>query len=85
MGKELKLFGADWCPKTAVIRNYLQSEWVDFEFYNVELDESAAEEVKGFYNGQLKFPTVSFGEDFLKNPKIPEIRAFVKKHGLDDG
>lgn len=84
MENKLKLFGADWCPKTANIRNYLQSEWVDFEYYNVEQNEEAKEELKEFYNGKVKFPTLSLGKDFLKNPKIREIREFVKKHGLDE-
>lgn len=80
---KLKLYGADWCPKTALIRNYLQSEWIDFEYFNVEEDQNAREELADFYDGKVKFPTVSYGEDFLKNPKIAVIRDFLKKHDID--
>lgn len=43
---KLILYGAEWCPKTSSLKNFLQSEWIDFEYYNVETDESAAERVK---------------------------------------
>ena len=78
----LKLFGAGWCTKSSNLRNYLQSKWVDFEDYNVETDENAAEEVKKLYDGQLKFPTVIIGNDHLKNPSIPELNLLLKKYHL---
>ncbi len=79
---KLHLYGADWCMKSANLRNYLQSIWVEFEDYNVEEDEEAAERVKSLYNGVLKFPTVTYDKEFLKNPKISELNAFLKKHHL---
>ena len=78
----IKLYGTGWCPKSANLRNYLQSKWIDFEDYNVETDENAAEEVKRLYDGHLKFPTVVLGDDHLKNPSIPELNTFLKKHHL---
>lgn len=81
---KLELYGADWCMKSANLRNYLQSIWVEFEDYNVEEDLDAAERVKALYGGVLKFPTVIYGDDFLKNPKINELDEFLKKHELLD-
>lgn len=78
MGNKLKLYGTDWCSKSTLLKNYLQSQWIEFEYYNVDLDDIAKEEVMSFYDGELKFPTVSIGDDFLKNPKIPELREFLK-------
>ncbi|PRX57598.1 glutaredoxin family protein [Flagellimonas meridianipacifica] len=82
--KKLKLYGTNWCTKSANLRNYLQSIWVEFEDYNVETQPEADEAVRSLYDGQLKFPTVTYGEDFLKNPTIPEIDAFLDKHGLKE-
>ena len=79
MEDKLKLFGTDWCLKTTALKNYLQSEWVDFEYYNVEEDENAKEEVMAFYDGKLKFPTMSRGSKHWKNPSIPEVRALLKE------
>jgi len=81
-GKNITLYGADWCAKTALLRNYLQSEWLDFEFFNVELDEAAAERVRSFYDGKLKFPTLTIGEQHYKNPSIAELRKALQKAGL---
>ena len=82
--KKLKLYGTNWCPKSANLRNYLQSEWIEFEDYNVETQPEADKEVRALYDGQLKFPTVTYGEDFLKNPSIKEMDAFLDQHDLKE-
>ncbi len=79
---DLKLYGADWCMKSANLRNYLQSIWVEFDDFNVETDAEAEEAVRALYNGALKFPTVTYGGEFLKNPTTGELKEFLKEHGL---
>lgn len=81
---KLKLYGADWCLKSANLRNYLQSIWIEFEDYNVETDTEAEETVRALYDGQLKFPTITYGSDFLKNPSIKELDGFLKRNGIID-
>ncbi len=76
---EIDVFGAEWCTKTSGIRNYLQSQWLDFNYFDVELDEVAAERVRSFYNGKLKFPTVKINDKILKNPSIAELRTAIKE------
>jgi glutaredoxin len=80
--QKLKLYGADWCMKSANLRNYLQSIWVEFEDFNVETDAAAEETVRALYDGVLKFPTVTYGTEFLKNPTTGELKAFLEEHGL---
>lgn len=80
---KLKLYGTGWCPKSSILRNYLQSIWVDFEDYNVETQSEAEEAVRALYDGKLKFPTVTFGDKFLKNPSISELESFLKENGID--
>ncbi len=82
--KKLKLFGTPWCLKSANLRNYLQSEWIEFQDFDVENDDDAAEEVKKLYDGKLKFPTLKYGGDFLKNPSVAEVSEFLKKHDISD-
>lgn len=77
MTNELKVYGTDWCPKTALLKNYLQSEWIDFKYLNVDIDEKAKQDLMELYQGKVKFPTVVKGEKHLKNPKISELRAFI--------
>ncbi len=80
--RQLQLYGAEWCPKTALIRNYLQSEWLDFDYFNVEQDEAAADRVRALYDGKLKFPTVVIGEEHLKNPNVAALRQALKEKGV---
>ncbi len=74
----IDVFGAEWCTKTSGIRNYLQSQWLDFNYYDVETDKKAADRVRSFYNGKLKFPTVKINDTILKNPSIAELRMAIK-------
>ncbi|WP_226294161.1 glutaredoxin domain-containing protein [Aquimarina algicola] len=81
---ELKLYGADWCLKSSNLRNYLQSIWVSFEDFNVETDKKAEETIRSLYDGKLKFPTITYGDDFIKNPSIKELDEFLNKHNIKE-
>ncbi len=80
---KLELYGTTWCTKSAILRNHLQRNWIEFDDYNVEEDTDAAQRVKELYDGNLKFPTVIYGDDFLKNPSVGELDSFVQEKGLD--
>lgn len=77
MENNLKVYGTDWCPKTALLKNYLQSEWVDFDYYNVDTDEEAKQDLMDIYDGKVKFPTVTKGGEHLKNPSVGDLRRFL--------
>lgn len=83
MDKKIKLYGTGWCPKSAHLRNYLQSNWIEFEDLNVETQEQAEAEVRALYNGELKFPTLVYGDQHMKNPSITDLDKFIKEHGLE--
>jgi len=83
MEKKLELYGTGWCPKSAILRNFLQSEWVEFDDFNIEDDTNAEEKVRNLYDGKLKFPTLVYGDQHLKNPKIDELKAFLKSNNID--
>jgi len=78
----LQLYGTDWCLKSTAIRNYLQSRWIEFDDFNVELDVEAEQRVRGLYEGKLKFPVLIYEGEHLKNPKIPELNVFLDKHKI---
>jgi mycoredoxin len=80
----LQLYGTDWCPKSSALRNYLQSKWIEFEDFNVETNTEAEARVRALYEGNLKFPTVMVGNDFIKNPTLPQLNEFLKKHNIDE-
>ena len=76
------LYGADWCLKTSGFKNYLQREWVDFTYQNVEENEAAAQRVRDHYEGKLKFPVLEIGNTWLKNPPMGELRRVLREQGL---
>ena len=80
---KLKLYGTGWCPKSTDLRNYLQSIWVKFEDYNVETQPEADETVRALYGGEIKFPTITYGDKFLKNPSVSQLEAFLKEYGIE--
>jgi len=82
---KLQLYGTDWCPKSAAIRNYLQGKWIAFEDFNVETDAMAELKIRSLNDGILKFPTVLAGNDLIKNPSVPELNAFLRKHHIESG
>ena len=78
MNETIKLFGTDWCMKSAALRNYMQSKWIEFEDFNVDTDTEAETFVRSLYQGELKFPTVVKGSKHLKNPTIKELDDFLE-------
>ncbi|WP_192348588.1 glutaredoxin domain-containing protein [Algoriphagus sp. Y33] len=80
---KLELYGTDWCPKSAVLRNYMQSKWIEFDDFNVETDTEANTRIRTLYDGKLKFPTVMVDKDFIKNPTISQLNEFLLKHNID--
>jgi len=81
---KLQLYGTDWCPKSSALRNYMQSKWIAFDDFNVETSTDANAKVRALYNGELKFPTIMLGNDFIKNPSIAQLSEFLKKHNIDE-
>lgn len=84
MEAKLELYGTNWCMKSANLRNYMQSKWIEFDDYNVEEDQDAEQRVRDLYDGKLKFPTLKLGDEFLKNPSISELNDFLERKGLSD-
>ena len=80
---KLQLYGTAWCTKSSALRNYMQSKWIEFDDFNVETNYEANLRVRSLYDGELKFPTVMVGNDFIKNPTVPQLIEFLKKHNID--
>ena len=81
--QKLQLYGTYWCPKSSALRNYMQSKWIEFDDFNVEANLEADARVRALYDGNLKFPTVMAGNDFIKNPNVAQLNEFLKKHNID--
>lgn len=80
MNNKPKLYGAEWCPKTSGFRNYFQREWIEFEYFDLESNPKAHEEVLAMNSGKLKFPMVVIGTAKLLNPSIPELKQVLDEN-----
>lgn len=79
----IELYGTEWCLKSTALRNFMQSKWVEFDDFNVETDEEAREKVMALYDGKLKFPTLIYKGEHLKNPSSKELSEFLIEKGVD--
>ncbi len=64
----LKLYGADWCPDCRRAKAYLKENNIDFEFVDVDLDESATRLVEKINKGKRIIPTIDFNGKTYTNP-----------------
>ncbi|MDO1449936.1 hypothetical protein Q0590_26895 [Rhodocytophaga aerolata] len=51
----------------------IEKRWIGFKDFNVVTHTEAEARVRALYDGNLKFPTVIAGTDFIKNPTVPQL------------
>ena len=78
------LFGAEWCEKTSLIKEFLALHTISYEYFNVDEDTIAEEKVKNLNEGKVKIPMVVIKNSTLKNPSIAFLDQKLVEHGLLD-
>ena len=77
---EIKLYGTERCHKTQYYMQFLKEKQLDYKFLDVELNETHAEELRGFYeNRKLNFPTITIGKKKLRNPSDVDLNKWLNK------
>ena len=74
----IKVYGADWCGDTKRTLKYLDSLNVNYDYIDVEKDESASEWVKSQNEGKERKPTLIIGSRVLSVPSEDELDAALK-------
>lgn len=81
--KDIRLYGAKRCHKTQFYIQLLSERNLDFEFLDVEKEETAAQELRALYKtGKLHFPTILIKDKRLRNPSVEEIEKWSDKKGI---
>lgn len=62
------LYGADWCPDCQRAKSYLQDNYINFQFIEVDKHVWAAEKVEEINNGKRIIPTIFIGDKSYTNP-----------------
>ena len=74
----IKVYGADWCGNTKRTLKYLDNLNIDYEYIDVEKDESASEWVKSQNDGKERKPTLLVGSRVLSVPSQSELEAALE-------
>jgi len=78
---KIKLYGADWCPDCRRAKDYLKENNINYDFIDVDLDESATARVEAINNGKRIIPTLIINEKSYTNPDNPELASIL---GIND-
>ena len=74
----IKVYGADWCGDTKRTLRYLDNLNVDYDYIDLEKDESGSEWVKSQNNGKELKPTLLVGSRVLSVPSQSELEAALE-------
>jgi mycoredoxin len=74
----IKVYGADWCGDTKRTLSYLDGLNINYDYIDVEKDESASEWVKSQNEGKERKPTLLIGSRVLSVPSQSELEAALE-------
>ncbi|QXP72759.1 glutaredoxin family protein [Tenacibaculum sp. AHE15PA] len=76
----IKLYGAERCHKTQHYKTFFKTRNISYAFFDVELNEIFAEELKNLYESRkLNFPTITIDKKRLRNPTDKELNKWIEK------
>jgi glutaredoxin len=78
----VKVYGADWCEDTQHAREFLDRLGVQYQYVNIEQDESAAAWVREHNDGRERKPTVDIAGQVLSVPSDHELTSALRERGL---
>ena len=78
----VKVYGAEWCEDTRHTREYLDRLGVQYQYVDVERDESAAAWVREQNGGRERKPTVDIAGQVLSGPSDHELVGALRERGL---
>lgn len=78
----VKVYGADWCEDTQRTREFLDGLGVQYQYVNIEEDESAAAWVREQNAGKERKPTVDIAGQVLSTPTDHELTSTLRERGL---
>ena len=74
---QIQLYGADWCPDCRRAKAYLKENNIQYEFIDVDLDESATKRVESINNGKRIIPTIIINGKPYTNPNNDQLAAVL--------
>ena len=78
----VKVYGADWCEDTQRARAFLDRLGVQYQYVDIERDESGAAWVREQNGGKERKPTVDIAGQVLSVPSDHELTSALRERGL---
>ena len=78
----VKVYGADWCEDTRRTREFLDRLGVQYQYVDIEQDESGATWVREHNGGKERKPTVDVAGQVLSVPTDHDLTAALRERGL---
>lgn len=75
---KIVLYGADWCPDCRRAKRYLQDNKMNFQFVDVDKDESATYFVISHNKGKRIIPTILIDDKVFANPSNDVLNKELK-------
>ena len=75
MNDSIRVYGADWCGDTIRTKRFLDNRGLDYEFIDVDEDDTASDRVIQFNGGKRRIPMVEIGQDTLSVPSDAELAS----------
>jgi glutaredoxin-like protein len=70
------MYGADWCKDCRRSKALLDSLEIDYDFIDIEADDSAVEKVIEINGGKKSIPVIVFADGtHLTEPTDPDLKA----------
>ena len=77
---EIKLYGTERCHKSQYYKQYFKDLNLSFQFLDVELNETDANELRSLYESRkLNFTTITIGTKKLRNPSETDLKKWLEK------
>jgi len=78
--RKIIVYGTSWCGDTRRARKFFEEEKIDYEWIDIDQNESAAEYVKSVANGFRSVPTIVFPDgSILIEPSTNQLREKLLK------
>jgi glutaredoxin len=82
MASDIQVYGTDWCGLTYRVRRYLTTGHFEYEYFNIDDDQTAEEFVLAANQGRRRFPIVVVEDRVVITPTALELRRILDQHGI---
>jgi mycoredoxin len=84
-GKRHQVYGADWCGLTYGVPRYFTTSHFEYNYFDIDDDQTAEEFVLSINRGRRRFPIVVIEDCVMTNPTLAELRRVLDQQGMRSG